>query len=67
MAMTLRLTPEQEAALTELADFDGVSKTEALIRAFEERLARIKHQSDVLRYAGEEAEHYRALLDRLGQ
>ncbi|HZE66706.1 MAG TPA: type II toxin-antitoxin system VapB family antitoxin [Sporichthyaceae bacterium] len=67
MAMTLRLTDEQDAALTELAGLEGVSKTEALVLALQERLARRKHQSDVLRYGGEEAAHYRDLLDRLGQ
>ncbi|MGQ0467153.1 MAG: type II toxin-antitoxin system VapB family antitoxin [Sporichthyaceae bacterium] len=67
MAMTLRLTEEQEAALTALAEFDGVSKTEAVVRAIEERLARLSHQEDVLRYGREEAVHYADLLDRLGQ
>ncbi|WP_028985119.1 type II toxin-antitoxin system VapB family antitoxin [Sporichthya polymorpha] len=67
MAMTLRLTAEQEAALAELAALEGVSKTDAVVRAVEERLARLSHQTEVLRYAREEAEHYSALLDRLGQ
>lgn len=67
MAMTLRLTEEQEAALTALAELDGVSKTEAVVRAIEERLARLSHQEDVLRYGREEAAHYADLLDRLGQ
>lgn len=67
MAMTLRLTAEQEAALTELAAIEGVSKTDAVVKAIEERLSRLTHQTEVLRYGREEAEHYAALLDRLGQ
>ncbi len=67
MAMTLRLTAEQEAALAELAALEGVSKTDAVIKAVDERLARLTHQTEVLRYGREEAEHYADLLDRLGQ
>ena len=64
--MTLRLSAEQEAALNELAALEGMSKTDAVVKAIEERLARLTHQNDVLRYAGEEATHYADLLDRLG-
>ncbi|MGQ0623507.1 MAG: type II toxin-antitoxin system VapB family antitoxin [Sporichthyaceae bacterium] len=67
MAMTLRLTPEQETALTDLAALEGISKTDAVIKAIEERLERLTHQTEVLRYGREEATHYAALLDRLGQ
>lgn len=65
--MTLRLTPDQDDALARLAALEGVSKTDALITAMEERLARLTHQSEVLRYGREEASHYADLLDRLGQ
>jgi hypothetical protein len=67
MALTLPLTPEQDAALAELATLQGVSKADALILAFEDKLARLREQSEILRYAAEEAEHYGTLLDRLGQ
>ena len=65
--MTLRLTPEQESALAELAALEGLSKTDAVIKAIEERLARLSHQTEVVRYAREEAAHYADLLVRLAQ
>lgn len=66
MAMTVRMTAEQDAMLTALAQGWGVSKNEALVRAVE-RVAR----EDVTDAAFDEAyEHvstkYRDALDRLG-
>lgn len=40
MAMTLRLSPEDEQLLAQLAEEDGVSKQEATIRAIHETAAR---------------------------
>ncbi|MGQ0631116.1 MAG: type II toxin-antitoxin system VapB family antitoxin [Sporichthyaceae bacterium] len=67
MAMTLRLTPEQDVALSALAELEGISKTDAVMKAVQERLARLTHQTEVLRYGHEEATYYADLLDRLGQ
>lgn len=44
MAMTLRLTKEQDTALALLAQMEGVSKHEAVIRAIESAAARALQQ-----------------------
>ena len=44
MAMTLRLTKEQDTALALLAHMEGVSKHEAAIRAIESAAARALQQ-----------------------
>lgn len=67
MAMNLRLTDEQDRALTALAEAEGVSKNEAAGRAIMERAARLMRERDVERFAFEGAEKYRSLLDRLAQ
>lgn len=67
MAMNLRLTDEQDRALTALAEAEGVSKNEAAGRAIMERAARLRRERDVERFAVEGAEKYRTLLDRLAQ
>ncbi|GAA4416611.1 CopG family transcriptional regulator [Actinokineospora soli] len=67
MAMTLRLTDEQERALARLAEADGVSKHEAVVRAITETAAR-RTQADEVRDASEVARaRYASLLDRLAQ
>jgi hypothetical protein len=38
MAMTLRLTEEQDATLTRLAEMSGISKQQAAARAIEEAM-----------------------------
>lgn len=45
MAMTLRLTKQQDAALSLLAQMDAVSKHEAAIRAIESATARVLQQA----------------------
>lgn len=67
MAMTLRLTDEQDAALTQLASAQGISKNEAAARAIEEKAARISREEEVRRLTREAIEQYGPLLDRLAQ
>jgi len=66
MAMTLRLTEEQERALTLLAEADGVSKQEATVRAITEAPARPGHDAKVQELSAVARERYGDLLDRLG-
>jgi hypothetical protein len=65
MAMNLRLTDDQDRALTALAAAEGVSKQEAAVRAILDRAARLAREKDVRDYAREAINDYRALLDRL--
>ncbi|MFC9764801.1 CopG family transcriptional regulator [Rhodococcus jostii] len=67
MAMTLRLTEEQERALTLLADAQGVSKQEATVRAIVEAAARHTHDERVRVLSRRGRDRYAALLDRLAQ
>lgn len=67
MAMTLRLTDEQDAVLTALAEREGVSKSEAVVRAISDRASRMNRADLVQRYAAEILEEDRDLLDRLAQ
>jgi hypothetical protein len=67
MAMTLRLTDEQDRALTELAAAEGISKQEAVVRAILERSSRLAKDSEVRRLAREAIRDYGPLLDRLAQ
>ena len=67
MAMTLRLEPEDEKALTLLAEAEGVSKQEATVRAIREAAAR-RIREDKVRHLSKVARaRYADLLDRLGQ
>jgi predicted transcriptional regulator len=67
MAMTLRLTDEQDAALTRLANAQGISKNEAAARAIDEGAARISREEEVRRLTREAIDQYGPLLDRLAQ
>lgn len=67
MAMTLRLTEEQERALALLAEADGVSKQEAIVRAITEAAARRVHDTRVRELSAAARERYADLLDRLGR
>lgn len=67
MAMTLRLTPEDEEALSRLADHEGVSRQEATVRAIHEVLARRLRRDEVASLSATARERYADLLDRLGQ
>ena len=65
--MTLRLTDEQDRALTELAAAEGISKQDAAVRAILERSSRLAKDSEVRRLAREAIRDYGPLLDRLAQ
>ena len=67
MAMTLRLTPEDEQALTLLAEADGVSKQEATVRAIREAAARRVREDRVRQLSAAARGRYADLLDRLGK
>lgn len=67
MAMTLRLTPEDEQALALLAEAEGVSKQEATVRAIHEASARRVRRDQVTALSTAARERYADLIDRLGQ
>lgn len=67
MAMTLRLTDEQDRALELLAQADGVSKQEAAVRAITEAAARRVRDDRVQELSAAGRERYADLLDRLGR
>ncbi len=67
MAMTLRLTPEDEEALTMLAQADGVSKQEATVRAIHEAASRRARGEKMAGLSALARHRYADLLDRLGQ
>ncbi len=67
MAMNLRLTPEQDATLTELARAEGVSKQEAVVRAIHEAASRRMHRADVAAGSAWGRERYADVLRRLGE
>ncbi len=67
MAMTLRLTDAQERALALLAEFDGVSKQEATVRAITETAARRVHDGRVRELSDAARSRYAALLERLAR
>lgn len=67
MAMTLRLTAEQEAQLTALAEKKNISKQQAVALAIEEAHAREVHDAQVdeaIKYA---ITRYADVLERLGK
>lgn len=65
--MTLRLNDEQDRLLSELAEAEGVSKQDAVVRAITERASRIAKDGEVRRLAREAIRDYGPLLDRLAQ
>lgn len=67
MAMTLRLTDEDEQALAELAAAEGVSKHEATVRAIREAAQRRGHVARVSELSESARHRYADLLDRLGR
>ena len=66
MAMTLRLTPDDERALALLAEADGVSKQEATVRAIREAASRRVRQGRIRTLSPGARDRYADLLDRLG-
>lgn len=67
MAMTLRLSPDDEMALALLAETEGISKQEATIRAIHEAAERHGHSAAVESASRSARARYVDLLDRLGQ
>jgi len=65
--MTLRLTPEEDAALSALAQAEGVSKREAAARAIVARAARVVRDGRVRQLTRQAMAEYGPLLDRLAQ
>lgn len=65
MAMTLRLTAEQDKALSLLAQLRGVSKQEAATRAIVETAARTVRTTEVRDLARRDVAEYRAAENRV--
>jgi uncharacterized protein (DUF1778 family) len=67
MAMTLRLTDEDERVLTLLAKAQGISKQEATVRAIREAASRGVHEDRVRELSAAARARYADVLDRLGR
>lgn len=67
MAMTLRLTDSDKAALASLADADGISRQEATVRAIHEAAERRGHQARVSELSAQARDRYASVLERLGE
>lgn len=66
MAMTLRLTDEENRRLDELAAAEGRSKQEVIRLAVAERWARHSKDERLAESLGRALPRYQGLLDRLG-
>jgi hypothetical protein len=67
MAMTLRLSKDDERVLGELAARDGISRQEATIRAIHEAAARRGHEAAVCDASAQARSRYADVLRRLGE
>ena len=67
MAMTLRLSEDDERVLAQLAADDGISRQEATIRAIHEVAARRGHEHQVSDASLRARARYADVLERLGQ
>lgn len=67
MAMTLRLTDDDERALALLAEAQGISKQEAPVRAIRDAAARHVHQDRVSELSTAARVRYADVLERLGR
>jgi predicted transcriptional regulator len=67
MAMTLRLTDDEQAALRERADVEGISMQEAARRAVREFVARGQHRDRVSAAAQRVMDAHADALRRLGE
>ncbi|HHV20690.1 MAG TPA: ribbon-helix-helix protein, CopG family [Propionibacterium sp.] len=65
MAMTLRLTPEQDAKLTELARSQGVSKQQAVLRLIDDATERAVRRREIDTIMDDVLDRDAELLDRL--
>lgn len=66
MAMTLRLSDEENQRLTELAEAEGRSKQEIMRSALADRWARKHRDQQLDEVLNRVLPRYRGLLDRLG-
>ena len=66
MAMTLRLTDEENERLSELAAAEGRSKHEVVRLALADRWARLNKEQQLGEILGRVLPRYRGLLDRIG-
>lgn len=67
MAMTLRLTDDEQQALRERADVEGISMQEAARRAVRDYVSRGEHRDRVSEAARRVIEVHADALRRLGQ
>lgn len=67
MAMTLRLSEDDERALASLAESEGISRHEATIRAIHEAAARRGRERSVSDASARARARYADVLDRLGR
>jgi hypothetical protein len=67
MAMTLRLTEAEQAALRERAEAEGISMQEAARRAVREYVERGRHRDRVGSAAKRVMDAHAEALDRLGR
>lgn len=67
MAMTLRLSDEEQAALRQMAEQEGLSQQEVVRRAVRERAERMRLHADVHDAGVRAVRRYSALLERLSQ
>ena len=65
--MTLRLTEEQDAALTRLANAQGISKNEAALRAINATLAKIEAERAFEDALADTVTRYPDTIRRLGE
>jgi predicted transcriptional regulator len=66
MAMTLRLAPDEQVALRERAEAEGISMQEAARRAVRDYVARGEHRERVSAAARRVIEAHGEALERLG-
>jgi plasmid stability protein len=67
MAMTLRLTDDEQAALRERAAAEGISMQEAARRAVRDYVTRSQHRDRVSAAAERVMDAHAEALDRLGR
>jgi predicted transcriptional regulator len=67
MAMTLRLTDDEQTALRERAEAEGISMQEAARRAVRDYVARGRHRTRVSAAAQRVMDTHAEALERLGR
>lgn len=67
MAMTLRLSDEDDKLLQELAEATGVSKHEAVVRSIREAASTRRHEEGMREASAKARARWADVLDRLGR